>query len=113
MDIQHTCKNFELTEAIRTYAEDKLGKATSLLSDTAGVRMHVTYEKEGHSIHGENQTVHVSVTVPSHDPLLVNEAASTLYAAIDTASEALERQVSRYRDKKYAAKRSRARNKRG
>lgn len=112
MDIQHTSKDFELTEAIRAYAEDKLGKATSTLSDTASVRMHVTYEKDGHSNHGDNQVVHVVVFVPSHEPLRVNEKSSTLYAAIDTAAEALERQVVRYRGRAVSKKRASARTKR-
>jgi putative sigma-54 modulation protein len=112
MDIQHTGKDFELTEAIRTYAEDKLGKAASTLSDTGSVRMHVTYEKDGHAQHGDNQAVHVVLFVPSHEPLRVEERAETLYAAIDIAAEALERQVIRYRDRTVSQKRARARGKR-
>lgn len=110
MDIQHTGKDFEITDAIRVYAEDKLGKATSTLTDTGSVRMHVTYEKDGHSTHGDNQTVHVVVFVPNHEPLQVNERAETLYAAIDVASESLERQVVRYRDRTVSQKRARARD---
>lgn len=113
MDIQHTSKAFELTDAIRSYAEDKLGKATATLSDTGSVRMHVTYEKDGHANHGDNQAIHVVLFVPNHEPLRVNECAESLYAAIDVASEALERQVIRYRDRTVSKKRASARNKRG
>ena len=102
MDIQHTAKDFELTDAIRTYAEDKFKKACTQLDGFQGVRLHLTYETVGHSNHGDNQGLVALCFVPSHEPLKAEETTSSLYASIDVASKELERQVRKYRDKHQA-----------
>lgn len=99
MDIQHTAKDFELTAAIREYAEEKLRKACTQLEAFQGVHMHVTYETVGHANHGENRGLHVVCFVPKGEPLKAEEVDESLYAAIDAASKDIERQVNRYREK--------------
>jgi putative sigma-54 modulation protein len=99
MDIQHTAKDFDLTDAIRAHAETKLQKACSQLSGVQGVRMHVTYEKVGHGNHGDNRGVSVVLFVPRGEPLKAYEATDDLYATIDLAAKDLERQVQRYRER--------------
>lgn len=99
MEIQHTGKDFELTDAIRDYAEDKFRKACTQLDGFQGIRLHLTYSLVGHSQHGDTQGLNAVLFVPSSEPLLVEEVTSSLYATIDAASKDLERQVRRYRDK--------------
>ena len=107
MDIQHTGRNFELTDAIRSYAEDKLTKACSQLERFSAAHMHITYEHEGHGKHGNNRVIHVVVSVPHSEVLTVREVNDDLYAAIDLAAKHLERQVVRYRNKHNAHERAR------
>ncbi len=99
MEIQHTCKDFELTDSIRTYSEDKMRKACAQLEGFQGIRMHLTYETVGHASHGDNQGVNVVLFVPNSEPLKATEATDDLYATIDLAAKDIERQVKRYRDK--------------
>ena len=99
MEIQHTAKDFELTAAIRGYAEEKFGKACSQLDGFSGIRLHLTYEKIGHSNHGDNQGCTAVLFVPNSEPLKAEEATSDLYATIDAAAKDIERQVRRYREK--------------
>lgn len=99
MEIQHTAKDFDLTDAIRAYAEDKFGKACLQLEGFSGIRLHVTYETVGHSNHGDNKAVSALLFVPNSEPLKAAEATNNLYATIDAAAKDIERQVRKYRDK--------------
>lgn len=99
MDIQHTAKDFDLTDAIRDHAEEKLTKACSQIENLPAVRVHVTYRTVGHGQHGDNRGIHVLVFVPHGEPLQAEEASDNLYGAIDQAAKDVERQVKRYRDK--------------
>ena len=105
MEIQHTAKDFDLTDSIRDHAEEKMGKACAQLAGVGACRMHLTYRTEGHSKHGANQAVHVLLTVPHGEPLQAEEVADGLYAAIDAAAKDIERQVHKYRDR-LASKRA-------
>lgn len=99
MDIQHTAKDFELTDAIRSYAEEKFRKACSQLDGFQDVNLHVTYQVVGHSNHGDNQGVIAVCFVPNAEPLKAEEVTSNLYATIDAAAKDIERQVRRYRER--------------
>lgn len=99
MEIQHTAKDFDLTDTIRTYAEEKFRKACSQLSGFQGIRLHLTYETVGHSNHGDNQAITAVCFVPNAEPLKAEEATSDLYATIDAAAKDVERQVRKYREK--------------
>ncbi|MGE0786245.1 MAG: ribosome-associated translation inhibitor RaiA [Sandaracinaceae bacterium] len=99
MEIQHTCKDFDLTDSIRIYSEEKMKKACAMLDGLQGIRMHVTYETIGHANHGDNQGVNVVLFVPNSEPLKAMEATNDLYATIDLASKDIERQVKKYRDR--------------
>ena len=105
MEIQHTAKDFDLTDAIRQYAEEKFKKACSQLDGFQGINLHLTYETIGHSNHGDNQGVTALCFVPSHEPLKANEATDSLYATIDLAAKDIERQVRKYREKHQAQNR--------
>ena len=99
MDFQHTAKDFDLTDAIRAYAEEKFGKACLQLEGFSGIRLHLTYETIGHASHGDNQGLSALLFVPNSEPLKAAEATSDLYATIDAAAKDIERQVRKYRDK--------------
>ncbi len=90
-------KNLEVTEAIRSYAERKLGKLARRLADPTRVELELTVER--------NPSVadsHVAeATIWTKGPVLrAREASADMKASIDLLTEKLERQVKRYREKR-------------
>ena len=97
MRLQVKGKNVEVSEAIRTYAEEKLGRLDRQLADQTRVELEIAVEKNP-SISAN----HVAeATVWTKGPVLrAKEASSDMRASIDLLVDKLERQVSRYREKR-------------
>jgi ribosome hibernation promoting factor len=97
MRLQVKGKNVEVSEAIRTYAEEKLGRLERQLADPTRVELELAVEKNP-SISAN----HVAeVTVWTKGPILrAREASSDMRASIDLLVDKLERQVARYREKR-------------
>src|ERR1044072_4371070 len=86
-------RNLKVSDAIRTYAEEKLGKLERQLTDPR-VELELMLEKNP-SI-AENQVA--EATIWTSGPVLrAREASSDMRASIDQLVEKLERQVTRYR----------------
>ena len=97
MRLQVKGKNVEVSEAIRTYAEEKLGRLERQLADPTQVELELAVEKNP-SI-ADNQVA--EVTVWTKGPVLrAKEASADMRASIDLLVDKLERQVSRYRGKR-------------
>ncbi len=90
-------RNMAVTDAIREYAEEKIGRVSKILDGehmTTDVELFV---EKNPSI--ENSQV-AEVTVWTKGPVIrAKEAAPDMYAAIDLVSEKLERQVKKYKGK--------------
>ena len=97
MRLQVKGKNVEVSEAIRTYAEEKLGRLDLQLADPTRVELELAVEKNP-SISAN----HIAeATVWTKGPVLrAKEASSDMRASIDLLVDKLERQVSRYREKR-------------
>ena len=97
MRLQVKGKNVEVSEAIRTYAEEKLGRLDRQLADPTRVELELAVEKNP-SISAN----HIAeATVWTKGPVLrAKEASSDMRASIDLLVDKLERQVSRYREKR-------------
>jgi putative sigma-54 modulation protein len=97
MRLQVKGKNVEVSEAMRAYAEEKLGRLDRHLADPTRVELELAVEKNP-SIAAS----HVAeATVWTKGPVLrVREASTDMRASIDLLADKLERQVSRYRDKR-------------
>jgi putative sigma-54 modulation protein len=97
MRLQVKGKNVEVSEAIRTYAEEKLSRLDRQLGDPTRVELELAVEKNP-SIAAN----HVAeATVWTKGPVLrAKEASSDMRASIDLLVDKLERQVSRYREKR-------------
>ena len=97
MRLQVKGKNVEVSEAIRTYAEEKLGRLDRQLPDPTRVELELAVEKNP-SISAN----HVAeATVWTKGPVLrAKEASSDMHASIDLLVDKLERQVARYREKR-------------
>ena len=97
MQLQVRGKNVEVTEAIRGYAEQKLRKLDRHLSDQARCELELAVEKNP-SIAAN----HVAeATIWTKGPVIrAREASSDMRASIDQLIEKLERQATRYREKR-------------
>ena len=90
-------KNLEVSDAIRSYAERKLGKLDKQLSKLARVEVELAVEKNP-SI-AANQIAEATVWLKGHT-LRARESTQDMKASIDELTEKLLRQVHDERDKK-------------
>jgi len=106
MRLQVKGKNVEVSEAIRTYAEEKLGRLERQLADPTRVELELAVEKNP-SI-ADNHVA--EATVWTKGPVLrAREASGDMRASIDLLVDKLERQVSRYREKRRGHRRDNGR----
>jgi putative sigma-54 modulation protein len=97
MRLQVKGKNVEVTDAIRSYAERKLGKLARQLADPTRVELELAVERNP-SI-ADNHVA--EATIWTKGPTLrAREASADMKASIDLLVEKLERQVTRYRQKR-------------
>jgi ribosome hibernation promoting factor len=90
-------KNVEVTDSIRQYAQEKLGKLERQLADPTRVELELAVERNP-SISAN----HVAeATIWTKGPVLrAREASADHKASIDQLVDKLERQVKRYREKR-------------
>ena len=106
MRLQVKGRNLEVSEQIRTYAEEKLGKLDRLVSDPTRVELELAVEKNP-SI-ADNHVA--EATVWTKGPVLrARETSADMKASIDQLVSKLKRQVKRYREKRRVAPRRHAR----
>jgi putative sigma-54 modulation protein len=97
MRLQVKGKNVEVSDAIRTYAEEKLGRLERQLADPTRVELELAVEKNP-SI-ADNHVA--EATIWTKGPVLrAREASTDMRASIDLLVDKLERQVTRYREKR-------------
>lgn len=96
MRLQVKGKNVEVTDSIRTYAEEKLKKLERHLNDPTRVELELAVERNP-SI-SQNQVA--EATVWTKGPILrARESSTDMKASIDQLADKLARQVKRYREK--------------
>ena len=97
MRLQVKGRNLEVSDQIRTYAEEKLGKLDKLVNDPTRVELELTVEKNP-----KISANHVAeATVWTKGPVLrARESSADMRASIDQLVDKLERQVKRYREKR-------------
>jgi putative sigma-54 modulation protein len=105
MRLQVKGKNLEISESIRSYAEQKLQKLEKQLPDLVQVELELTTEKNP-SIR-DNQVAEVTVFTKGH-PLRVRAATKDMRASIDGVTEKAMREVKEYSEKKRREPRRRA-----
>jgi ribosome hibernation promoting factor len=90
-------RNLEISDSVRSYAEQKLAKLDRQLGDNTRVELELMVEKNP-SI-ADNQVA--EATVWTRGPVLrAREASNDMRASIDLLTEKLLRQVRHYRDKR-------------
>lgn len=106
MQLQVKGKNLDVTPAIRTYAERKIGKLARQLAGPTRVELELSAEKNP-SI-PDSQVA--EATIWTKGPVLRARGASPdMRASIDDLADKLARQVDRYRDKLVVEPRRNAR----
>ena len=97
MRLQVKGKNVEVSEAIRDYAEEKLGRLGRHLADPTQVELELAVEKNP-SIR-DSQVAEATVFTKGH-PLRVRAASNDMRASIDDLTTKLLREVKEYREKR-------------
>jgi putative sigma-54 modulation protein len=97
MRLQVKGKNLDVSDSIRSYAEDKLRKLERQLADPTQIELELSIERNP-SISAN----HVAeATIWTKGPTLrAREASADMRASIDQLVDKLERQVKRYRQKR-------------
>ena len=97
MRLQVKGKNVEVSDSVKTYAQEKLGKLDKHLHDAARLELELAVERNP-SI-SENQIA--EATVWTKGPVMrARESSTDMRASIDLLVAKLERQARRYRDKR-------------
>jgi ribosome hibernation promoting factor len=97
MRLQVKGKNLEVSDNIRSYAEQKLRKLEKQLGDLVQVEVELAVEKNP-SIR-ENQVAEATVFTKGH-PLRARAASSDMRASIDGLTDKLVRAIKDYQDKR-------------
>ena len=97
MELQVKGRNMEVSDSIRGYAEQKLGKLERQLSDGARVELELALERNP-SI-SDNHVA--EATIWTKGPVLrARESSADMKASIDQLTDKLARQIKRYREKR-------------
>ena len=83
----------EVTEAIRSYIEDKIGKLDKYFENADNITASVVIK-----VRGKEQKIEITVPAMNYT-LRSEEAHSDLYAAIDLTVDKLERQIRKHKTK--------------
>lgn len=95
-------RNIEITDAIKAYAKEKLGKVATHYDQITGIDVVLSVIKNP-SV-AENHTAEVSCKFTTGQQVQVAETAESMYASIDLVSDKLARQVQKYKEKSLKSK---------
>lgn len=96
MHIYVNGKNIEITDAIKAYAKEKIGKVANHYDQIEGIEVMLTVIKNP-SV-AENHTAEVTCKLTT-GAVHVTESAESMYASIDLVADKLARQVKKFKDK--------------
>lgn len=84
-------RNLEVTPALKSAVEDKIGKLAKYFNPDTEVHVTLSVEKERQKI---------EVTIPVKGNIIRSEQSSTdMYVSIDLVEEVIERQLKKYKNK--------------
>jgi putative sigma-54 modulation protein len=96
MNIAIKATHIELTEAIKQYAEDKVGALEKYM---AAMQAHIELERDRKHHSGEVFRAEVMLTAGGKQ-IRADAVAEDLYAAIDLVIPKLKEQITKFKDKK-------------
>lgn len=103
MRIHVNGKNIEITDAIKAYAKEKIGKVSNHYDQIEAIDVMLTVIKNP-SV-AENHTAEVTCKLTT-GAVHVTETAESMYASIDLVADKLARQVQKYKDKNLGKSKS-------
>lgn len=97
MQVTTTFRHMEQSDALKTYAEEKLERAVKYIDEPVNVHVYFTVEKKIRHI--------VEIVINAKGvSTKASEATNDMYAAIDAVIDKIERQLKRYKEKIKAHK---------
>ena len=96
MQVTTTFRHMEQSDALKTYAEEKLERVLKYIDEPVSAQVYFTVEKIRH-------VVEIVVTAKGVSTK-ASEATNDMYAAIDMVLDKIERQLKRYKEKLKAHK---------
>lgn len=96
-------RNIEITDAIKAYAKEKIGKVANHYDQIEGIDVVLTVIKNP-SV-AENHTAEVTCKLTT-GAVHVTETAESMYASIDLVADKLARQVKKFKDKNLGKSKS-------
>jgi putative sigma-54 modulation protein len=96
MNITTTARHYQLTPALKDYAESKVGQLKKYFDNI--VNAHIIFELEKY-----RHAVEVSIHINGKD-FNGREVSEDMYASVDRVVEKLERQIRRYKGKRFNKK---------
>ena len=93
MEIIVTGKHLEVTDAIRDYAEQKVGKLPRYFDRIQSIETLVQKAQR------QQYEVQVIVHAEHHDPFVAHDRHDDLYACIDVVCDKMERQLTDFKKK--------------
>jgi putative sigma-54 modulation protein len=92
MHVSVTFRQIDATDALKQYAEERLGKIRKYIPDPIAVNVVLSTERHNHRV-DVNLQLHNGFTIAGH------ETSENMYSSIDLVTAKIERQVKRYKDK--------------
>lgn len=97
MQVSTTFRHMEQSDALKTYAEEKLERLTKYIDEPINVQVYFAVEKKIRHI--------VEIVIAAKGiSTKASEATNDMYAAIDAVLDKIERQLKRYKEKIKAHK---------
>lgn len=97
MQVTTTFRHMEQSDALKSYAEEKLDRLTKYIDEPINVQVYFAVEKKIRHI------VEIVITAKGINTK-ASEATNDMYAAIDAVLDKIERQLKRYKEKIKAHK---------
>lgn len=107
MHIHVNGKNIEITEAIKAYVKEKLGKVANHYDQITAIDVILTVIKNP-AASGKN-IAEVSCKLNGKN-IHVEESGESMYASIDLVADKLDRQVKKFKDKSLSSDKGSIRN---
>lgn len=87
-----TGRHIEVTEAMRNYAEKKIGKLKKFYNRLSEIEVIIGSE-------GQSHIVEIIIRADNHQPFVVKQSNEDAYACLDGAVDKIERQLTRHKEK--------------
>ena len=107
MHIHVNGKNIEITDAIKAYVKEKIGKVAARYDQIQGIDVVLTVIKNPSA---EGKHIAELTCKTNSGTIHSEEAAESMYASIDLLADKFARQITKFKDKNIASSKESIRN---